>query len=53
MGNPTFGYHHKIVNQDPEFGLPVGTDVSNERIEEALEFDLQQTVIGVNDFYYP
>lgn len=40
LGYPTFGVGHLIVKDDPEYGLPEGTPVSEERVWEAFEKDL-------------
>ncbi|KAK3597185.1 hypothetical protein CHS0354_003683 [Potamilus streckersoni] len=43
-GNPTFGIGHKITRKDPEFGKPLGTRVSKERIEEAFKADVKAAI---------
>lgn len=48
FGYPTFGIGHLILESDPEYGLPVGSIVSEERVAEAFETDIQ-TVL--NDCY--
>ena len=40
LGYPTFGVGHLITKDDPEFGQPVDTAVSEERVWEAFEQDL-------------
>ena len=40
LGYPTFGVGHLIVKDDPEYGEPEGTPVSEERVWEAFEKDL-------------
>jgi lysozyme len=42
---PTFGVGHLITDADPEFEAPVGTSVSEERVWQAFEHDLD-TAIG-------
>jgi lysozyme len=37
---PTFGVGHKILESDIEYGMPVGTEVSEERIWEVFQDDL-------------
>jgi GH24 family phage-related lysozyme (muramidase) len=32
LGYPTFGIGHLIINSDPEYGQPIGTPVSKERV---------------------
>lgn len=41
LGYPTFGIGHLITKDDEEYGLPVGTPVSEERVHEAFDKDLQ------------
>jgi len=40
-GYPTFGVGHLITPNDPEYGKPIGTPVSRERVEQAFEQDYQ------------
>lgn len=40
LGYPTFGVGHLITESDPEYGCPEGTPVSEERVAEAFEQDL-------------
>lgn len=44
LGYPTFGVGHLITKDDPEFGQPVDTAVSEERVWEAFEKDLDIAV---------
>lgn len=46
LGNPTFGIGHLIAKHDPEYGKPVGTPVSEERVVEAFAVDSQDCVNG-------
>ena len=41
LGYPTFGIGHLIIDGDPEKGQSVGTSVSEERVKEAFEKDVQ------------
>ena len=41
MGYPTFGVGHLIVKDDPEYGEPEGTEISEDRVWEAFEKDLR------------
>ena len=41
LGNPTFGIGHLIVEDDPEYGQEVGTEVSAKRVSEQFDADLQ------------
>lgn len=40
LGYPTFGIGHLITEKDPEFGYSVGAPVSEERVTEAFQADL-------------
>ena len=40
LGYETFGVGHLVLSTDPEHGSPVGTPVSEERINECLEKDI-------------
>ena len=40
LGYPTFGIGHHILDTDVESGKPVGTPVSEERVKECFENDL-------------
>jgi lysozyme len=40
LGYPTFGVGHLITKSDPEYGFPVGTSISEERVAQAFEADL-------------
>lgn len=44
LGYPTFGIGHLITKNDEEFGLPIGTPVSEERVLEVFEKDLDIAV---------
>jgi len=41
LGLPTFGIGHLVLESDPEHGAPVGTPVSEERVIEVFEQDVQ------------
>jgi GH24 family phage-related lysozyme (muramidase) len=45
LGYPTFGVGHLVLESDSEYGQPVGTPVSEERVRECFEKDLD-TAIG-------
>ena len=40
---PTIGIGHLVVESDPEYGLPVGTRIDDERVNELFEQDIQVT----------
>lgn len=52
LGYPTFGIGHLILKTDPEYGKPVGTRVSSERVIEAFNQDVCQ-VLGDCEKLYP
>ena len=39
---PTLGIGHAITVDDPEYGLPIGTAVSDTRVDAAFERDIEQ-----------
>ena len=41
LGLPTFGIGHLVTESDPEHGEPVGTEVSEERVVEAFDNDVE------------
>lgn len=43
---PTFGVGHKILKSDPEYNMPLGAEVSEERIWEVFQDDL---AIAINE----
>ena len=44
LGYPTFGVGHLVLESDPEFGAEVGTPVSEERVRECFERDLDTAI---------
>ena len=52
LGLPTFGIGHLITKNDPEFSDPVGTPVSEARVRDAFEDDIN-IVIDDCDYLYP
>lgn len=44
LGLPTFGIGHLVTENDPEYGQEVGTEVSEERVAEVFESDVQVTL---------
>jgi lysozyme len=51
LGLPTFGIGHLVRKEDPEFGKPVGTFVSDDRVAEAFEQDIQVTIDDCEKLY--
>ncbi len=41
LGYPTFGIGHLITEKDPEYGKPIGTKVSEDRVNEVFNSDVQ------------
>lgn len=41
---PTFGIGHLIKEEDPEYGQPVGTEISEERVRKAFNLDIAVTI---------
>jgi len=44
LGYLTFGVGHLVREDDPEFGQPEGTPVSQERVDEVYELDFEKHV---------
>lgn len=44
LGYPTFGVGHLVLESDPEHGQPSGTPVSEERVRECFESDLDLAI---------
>jgi len=44
LGYPTIGIGHLILKSDPEYGKPVGTLVSGERITELFIADVENSI---------
>lgn len=44
LGYATFGVGHLVLESDPEHGEPVGTPVSEERVRECFDKDLQTAI---------
>ena len=40
LGYPTFGIGHLITKDDPEYNMPIGTEVSQDRVEICFDRDL-------------
>ena len=46
LGHPTFGIGHLVTRTDPEYGQPVGAPVSQERVLEAFNVDVDDCIRG-------
>lgn len=44
LGLPTFGIGHLITESDPEYGQPVGTPISEERVNECFAGDVDVVI---------
>ena len=52
LGYATFGIGHLVLESDPEYGADIGTPVSDDRVIEAFEQDVQ-TVLSDCTILYP
>jgi len=44
LGLPTCGIGHLVVENDPEYGQPVGTPVDEERVRQVFNLDIASTL---------
>ncbi len=51
LGYPTFGIGHLVRDNDPESGEPVGTPVSEDRVIEAFNQDVETVLSDCNTLY--
>ena len=51
LGYKTFGIGHLVTENDPEWGLPVGTEISDERVYEAFREDFDRTMRDCHTLY--
>lgn len=51
LGYPTFGIGHLVRDSDPEHGQPVGTPVSEDRVAEAFNRDIEITLEDCHRLY--
>ena len=51
LGLPTFGIGHLIIDSDVENGSPVGTEVSESRVQQAFEADVLSVILDCNKLY--
>ena len=51
LGYATFGVGHLVLETDPEHGQPVGTAVSEHRVKECFEKDLDTAISECNALY--
>jgi len=51
LGYPTFGIGHLVKTSDPEWGQPVGTPVTQERVDEAFKEDMDTVLKDCKKLY--
>ena len=51
LGYPTFGVGHLVLKDDEEYGRPVGTPVSSERVDECLKRDIETCILECGTLY--
>ena len=51
LGYPTFGIGHLVIDSDPEHGQEVGTPVSEDRVIEAFDNDIQVVLADCERLY--
>ena len=51
LGLETFGIGHLVTKDDPEYGQPVGTAVSDERVQQVFRRDIAITLEDCNRLY--
>jgi lysozyme len=52
LGYATFGIGHLITENDPEHGQSLGTEVLEDRVIEAFEFDIETVLEDCKILYY-
>ena len=51
LGYPTFGIGHLILESDKEFGEPLGTPISEKRVVECFERDVEAVLEDCEKLY--
>ena len=51
LGYPTFGIGHLVIDNDPEYGQEVGTSVSEDRVAEAFDNDVETVIDDCKKLY--
>jgi len=51
LGYPTFGIGHLVIDTDPEYGQEVGTSVSEDRVAEAFDNDVETVIDDCKKLY--
>ena len=52
LGYPTFGIGHLVRESDPEHGEEIGTPVSEDRVIEAFESDIETVLSDCDTLYH-
>jgi len=52
LGYATFGIGHLVIDSDPEHGQEIGTPVSEDRVIEAFNSDVQTVLADCEQLYY-
>ena len=52
LGYATFGIGHLVIDSDPEYGQEIGTTVSEDRVIEAFNKDVQIVLADCEQLYY-
>lgn len=51
LGYPTFGIGHLVIDTDPEYGQEIGTPVSEDRVAEAFDNDVETVIDDCKKLY--
>lgn len=51
LGLPTFGIGHLVLESDPEHGAEVGTPVSEDRVNECFDKDVEVVLADCKELY--
>ena len=51
LGYPTFGVGHLVLESDPEYNQPTGTPITEERVAECFDKDLNTAISECNTLY--
>lgn len=51
LGYPTFGIGHLVIDTDPEYGEEIGTPVSEDRVAEAFDKDVEIVIDDCERLY--
>ena len=51
LGYPTFGIGHLVIDTDVQSGQPIGTEISDSRVQEVFETDVLSVISDCNKLY--